>query len=218
MCILSILIPTVVSRENVLSRMLRNIQQSYVAEQIEVVVCRDDMRVPVGAKRNLLLAEARGKWTTFVDDDDELHPEFCTLILKAIREHPDIDQVGYKLLYVHNGTYCGKPTYHSISKCERLEWYETPQGYFRPTTHLNPMRAEISKRFEFPAVEYGEDNVWAQRILRAGLIQWEHFIDEFLYRYLDDAACSVARRKHAARPHTNVPLYPVDIPVRLLEC
>lgn len=212
---LSILIPTVSSRESALNRMLSSIQASHT-DDVEVVVLHDDFKYSIGAKRNALLAAAYGKWSTFVDDDDVVSPNYCTAILNAIRRNPGIDQVGYKLKMYQNGVYKNIPTYHSLTRCDRREWYSTKRGYFRPTTHLNPMRIEIARSIPFPDVSRGEDHDWAMRILSSGQIKKEFYIDQFLYFYYANTEYSASINKGQAK-RLVYPTKSIVMPVRYIS-
>jgi glycosyltransferase involved in cell wall biosynthesis len=212
---LSILIATVNGRESALNRMLSCIQITHVPDEVEVIVAKDNFKLTVGAKRNILLEESTGDWTTFVDDDDTVDPRYCELIVDALKKH-NPDQIGYRLKMYSNGRYAGKPTFHSMAKCRKMEWYETKEGYFRPTTHLNPIRSEISTAFKFPDISVGEDRGWSKQILDSGLLKTEHYIDSDLYCYYFNKQESTTIQGSKAQ----MPAYPkkkITMPIRTID-
>ncbi len=51
---------------------------------VELLYFLDNRRRSVGAKRNDLLTAARGEYVSFIDDDDEVAPNYVDLIYRAI--------------------------------------------------------------------------------------------------------------------------------------
>ena len=209
---LSILIPTVGPRTLYLNRLLCSLEEQVVRnnlrDKIEVVIFKDNFENSIGFKRNKLLKAASGKFTCFVDDDDLVHTEYCKIMTDTIEKNPDIQHIGFKLKYFHNGLR-GKDAFHSL---QYKGWYETPAGYFRETTTSNPIRSDISKQFKFPDKNNQEDKDWVTQIIESRLLQKEHFIDDYMYEYYSHDLISLsADRKNRNQGNQSLPWFPKEI-------
>ena len=97
---LSILIPTVPTREKYLNRLLYNLEkqilENNLEDKIEIIIYKDNFEHSLGNKRNRLLELAKGKYSVIVDDDDQVSNNYCKLINEVI-ENTDDDQIGYDI-------------------------------------------------------------------------------------------------------------------------
>jgi glycosyltransferase involved in cell wall biosynthesis len=180
---LSVLIPTLVERREQCARLLaeldRQIRQHGLADEVEVLSLLDNREAPVGVKRNALLDRARGDFVAFVDDDDEISPDYVALFHRAIVEHPAIDCVGITGRIVFVG---GQERFFIHST--RYRAYRSRGGvYYRPPYHLNPIRRAIATRYRFEPINYSEDIDWAMRLCRDRALQREHFVEPVVYTY-----------------------------------
>lgn len=166
--ILSILIPTLPERWNMLVLLLPKLK----APGVEVLT--DNGPEPTGVKRNNLLKRAQGEYIVFVDDDDDVLNDYVNEILKALQSKPDA--VGFRGLITTNGR---KRKFFIISR--ECGYKETILGYERYNNHLSPVKREIALKVMFKPVSYGEDYDYAFRMRRH--IKTEVFIDKFLYYY-----------------------------------
>jgi len=187
--ILSILIPTLVERslqfEQIFTKLLLQILQANLQNQIEIVFYRDNRDATVGYKRNQLIANASGKYTCFVDDDDDVHAQYITLIYQALLQNCDC----VKLLGIYSENHIKRLFIHSIAY---QSWFEFNQVYYRPPNHLNPIKREITSKFQFPNhMNYSEDADWSMQICRAGAIKTEANLQVPYYFYNFDAQKSV---------------------------
>ncbi len=180
---LSILIPTLTARSELLSKLLNKFAVQIDAASpsgkpdVEVVISEDNGEQSVGAKRNYLLSEAKGLFVVFVDDDDEVSDDYVFQIRNAILEHPDVDCIGMRAIMTTGGKH-PRPVVYSRS----YQRAETRDGmYLRPPQHLTPIRRSIAVRHQFPDVSLGEDALWARSLYSD--IQSEHFVDKVLYHY-----------------------------------
>jgi len=179
---LSILIPSLDLRALYLNKMLSSLEDQIVSDldgKIEVITFVDNFENTIGYKRNKLLEAATGKFTCFVDDDDVLHPEYCSTIVGAIEAYPEVQHIGFKVRVFINGGE-RRPAYHSL---QYIGWYQNRNGYFRQTTTLNPMLSSISKSVKFKEINMREDEQWVKDIIATGKLQKEYFIDDFMYLY-----------------------------------
>lgn len=177
------MIPTLESRRpqfNALyDALMRQIADSRLDGQVEVLPLCDDGAQPTGAKRNALLDRAAGEFVAFVDDDDDVSSDYVARICDALRSRPEIDCIGIRGVITFRG---GHPRefVHSI----RYSDYSSVGGiYTRPPYHLNPIRRSIAAAYRFREVYYSEDIDWAFRIRQDHRLQSEEFIDAILYYY-----------------------------------
>jgi glycosyltransferase involved in cell wall biosynthesis len=181
--LLSILIPTLESREEqfhkLYEKLNKQITESSLTEEMEIIYFMDNKEHSLGFKRNKLIEMANGKFVAFVDDDDDVSDDYIPLILNAIKENPDIDCVGIKGII----TFRGKNPCTFVHSLQYKEYFSEEGMYFRPPYHLNPIKREIACRYEFEDINYCEDIDWAMRICRDQALKKEFFIDKVIYSY-----------------------------------
>ncbi|MEN6534696.1 MAG: glycosyltransferase [Bryobacteraceae bacterium] len=181
--LLSLLIPTVESRQHLFSRLAENlntqIRESRWAHEVEVLHALDDGRQSIGEKRNRLIERASGRFVAFIDDDDEVSTDYVSRICEAIEKNPTIDCIGLRGVI----TFRGSHPHMFIHSVRFDDYFSRNHAYYRPPYHLNPMRREIAARYRFRDVSYSEDIEWALRIRRDGALKTEEFVDSVLYYY-----------------------------------
>ena len=182
---LSILIPTIDKRSKMLVALMKELTgQIFKANcypfEIEVLTNKEDLTI--GEKRNKLLEEAQGKYVCFVDDDDEVSKDYVNLLIEGINK--DVDCCSLKgIITFDNET--PEIFEHSI-KYKEYKTTDNDIMYERYPNHLNCIKSSIAKQFKFPAIDFGEDTLWATQIFNSGLINTEHYIDKVLYHYKYD--------------------------------
>jgi hypothetical protein len=189
--ILSILIPTVVGREDVLNngffktskeKIFHSYTDGYLnisCKDFEIILSKDNKEMSIGEKRELLYKRANGIYSLQVDDDDELATNAIELILQAIKENPDVDCITFRERCMMNGVY--KSSNHSL-KYEK--WQDNFDGfdYVRCPFYKDVIRTDIAKSVPFPHIRYNEDEQWSMA-LRPHL-KTEYHIDKELYYYI----------------------------------
>ncbi len=197
--LLSILIPTVVGRENELSKLLgllskyapldvkSNLKKNnfdytgtkYDLEDVEIIVVKDNKQNTIGAKREYMYSLANGLYSQMTDDDDELAPNAIELILNAIKSNPEIPCITFREKCMMNGVY--KSSNHSI---RYSQWMDNQDGfdYVRSPFYKDVIRTDIAKSVPFPHIRYNEDEQWS-KALKPFLTDEIH-IDEELYHYI----------------------------------
>lgn len=173
---LSILIPTISKRSSMLSVLLDELSRQKGHYEIEVILDRTE-GVATGIKRNTLLKEATGEYVCFIDDDDAVSHRYLELIFAGIASNPDC------LSLVGEMTTNGSNPHRFIHSLKYNSYFEKDGVYYRPPNHLNVIRTDIAKRFEFPAKTFGEDTDWAMQICNARVLKTQVEIDEVLYYY-----------------------------------
>jgi hypothetical protein len=188
----SILIATLAHREEKFLHLLSALMpQVEAAGSAEVVALRNHGEKAISQYRQALLDSAQGEYVSFVDDDDDVSPDFVSAITEALNDSPDV--VGFAVECVGMGA----PRTLLSVKYWGAPWdpvmYEGQETYLRYPTHLCPVRTTMARRAGFTgAVRYGEDFAYTTALhpvlVEAG--EDEVCIPRFLYRYNWSAADS----------------------------
>jgi hypothetical protein len=183
MLLLSVLIPTLERRRALFHRVHSQLEgesaSGCLEQAVEILHLRDNGEHSTGWKRNRLIEQARGRFVSFVDDDDCVSDDYLSRICEAIRTHPDIDCVGIRGEIRFRGSH-PREFVHSI---RHSDYMTRGSVYLRPPYHLNPIRRSIAARYRFADVCYSEDIDWARAMASDGVLQKECFIDSVLYYY-----------------------------------
>lgn len=176
--ILSILIPTIIGREEECARLIEKIMVN-THSSVEVTIEKDNKEITIGEKREKLYKQSNGLFSWQLDDDDDISDDAIELILKAIKENPDVDCVTFEERCQMNGAY--KSSNHSL-KYEK--WQDNFDGfdYVRCPFYKDVIRTDIAKSVPFPFIRYNEDEQWSMA-LRPHL-KTEYHIDKELYYYI----------------------------------
>ena len=180
---LSILIPTIDERRSSFKDLVLNLTAQAIdhraEEYIELITLCDHGLLPIGAKRNELLARANGEYVAFFDDDDTPSNNYIQWAIKVIESNTDCGS----LLGVI--TFDGENPEVFEHSLKYSEWKTTTNHvkYERYPNHLNFIRREIAQRFFFPETKQGEDEDWSTQVHKSGLIKTEFTIPEVIYHY-----------------------------------
>lgn len=176
---LSILIPTIIGREDKYKELITSLWKQYNGDVVEIITIKDNKESSIGEKRNKMLEMTNGEYVASIDDDDNISDNYIWALLKAVESGCDCSSL--KGLITTNGE---EPAIfeHSL---KYSEWRTTGNEikYERPPNHLNCIKSSIAKRFKFPETYHGEDHVWSMDIQRAGVLKTEYYIDEIIYYY-----------------------------------
>jgi glycosyltransferase involved in cell wall biosynthesis len=142
----------------------------------EVISDARGREVPTGTKRNDLIAQAKGEYFCFVDDDDQVNDLYVTKILAAIAQAPDV--VTFQGWMTTNGQ-------HRVDWTIKLgEAYEERNGhYYRWPNHLCVFKKSLVQHIKFPDIWHGEDYKWSVAVRDSGVLKTEVHIPEQLYWY-----------------------------------
>lgn len=147
-----------------------------------VLVDEDDGEATVGEKRNRLLRAARetgSSHTVFVDDDDEIAPDYLSSIILALDSDPDA--VGFRSERYRDGKLWGMCTYSAHWPHERdTMGQDGIMQVRRWPCHITPIRTSLAP--DFNPWNFDEDRSYAATVRKK--IRREHAIDKVLYRYL----------------------------------
>lgn len=185
---LSILIPTIPSRKEMLERLIDQLEnQIYACNKdhpmlggVEVCVGNEkaflDGGISIGEKRNRLTKIANAKYLCFLDDDESISPNYVESLLRLCLQDQDIctframvklqsfwSLIDMRLMYKVND---------QISPDYTVR---------RPPWHICPVRSVYAKSFEFKDINNAEDFEWMQRVLSC--CTSEAHTDQILFCY-----------------------------------
>jgi hypothetical protein len=178
----SVLIPSVPSRIAKMQALFAKLQAQIGDLPVEVLCLLDNKKRSVGRKRGDLVAAARGFYVAFVDDDDDIAPDYIAKIVEAVRQEtpcppsqwPEV--IVFKQRCTFTNAKCiscleidGPPFEidHSIYN-EMQAVHQYPDGSWKDITrkpwHHNVWRADIAKSEPFPDTNFGEDGGWVSKM------------------------------------------------------
>ena|SRR3990167_6594986 len=182
--LLSILIPSIISRAKELNSLRMELDRQIITAEaigkVEVITHIDNGEMSIGKKRNELLQKAKGNYVSFFDDDDTPASTYISKILDCIKT--GCDNCSMTGVITWDGE---RPELfeHSI----KYNAYKTNETgaikYERYPNHLNVIKSKIAKQFSFPEINHGEDTDFATQIFNSGLLKKETKIDGILYHY-----------------------------------
>ena len=180
----SILIATMHSRRTTFEQVLKEInkQVSELPSEVtaEVLYEVDNGELTLGAKRNILVDRAQGKYHCFIDDDDVIAPFFLKTFIPMVKN--DYDCSSYVGAYYNNGSFV-KLFYHSL---DNNEWNETSELFLRTVSPMNMIKTDIVRKVRYKDIRYIEDREFSLRLAQSGLLKSEYKIPFIpIYHYLD---------------------------------
>jgi hypothetical protein len=172
----SILIPSIPGREERLNKLIKCIQENTKDRKVEICLNYDNREATTGAKRNSLLENAKGKYMSFVDDDDELTPFYFKDAFACIDGEYEVCRLKGKIInyfFIHS---LSIPVEHPLAK---------DGSFYRRPNHLNVMLTDIARMFKFQDIVVGEDINWASGLSKGGFLVKEYIPphDEVQYIY-----------------------------------
>jgi glycosyltransferase involved in cell wall biosynthesis len=173
--LLNILICHIPERYDFLKR-LNGILDPQLTPEVKVII--DDSRYKsIGRKRNDLMARADGEYVCFIDDDDRVSPRYISMVTEGIKKGVDCCSL------VGEITFDGDNPKKFIHSIKYNDYFEKDNVYYRCPNHLNVIKKDIARQFQFPEKNHGEDTDFAMQVCRAGAIKFEHEINETIYYY-----------------------------------
>lgn len=173
MVILSILIPTIPERESIFGDLWRNVcvQVSICINEhpmlgLVEVISEDSKRfidggLSIGKKREALVNKATGKYLCFLDDDEDIAPNYIETLARLCQH--DTDVVTFRNLT--------KTDHYWTIVDMSLNYHHDDQAnpnYItrRRPWHICPVRSEFAKLYDFEDSNYGEDATWMDKVLK----------------------------------------------------
>lgn len=170
--ILSILMCTIPDRESMFVRLFNEVQRQCAYMQtvhpslgrIEVLVDSSPKFLEggpsIGAKREALVKRAAGKYLCFLDDDEQIAPNYVETLVRLCCK--DCDVCTFKNMTKTD-------TYWTIIDMS-LNYHVDDQANPNYTTrrrpwHVCPVKSVYAKMVHFPNTNYGEDAAWMNKVL-----------------------------------------------------
>ncbi len=179
--ILSILIPTLLERKDVFDKLYERLQiLSSPYRGVQILFNQDNREKTIGEKRNELVARAKGEFSAFIDDDDDVPDYYFDRIMEIIEVY-QADCIGFKGELTWIGS--GKREIFKHSAGLPYSSGLVNGQYLRPPNHLNPMLTEYFSKVGFTPKSFGEDYDFCMELKKRGLVKNEIFLDEIMYYY-----------------------------------
>ncbi len=203
--LLSILIPTVVDREEQYSRLsaklykqisdIENREISAIMKESGKSTCTyspkvdiqrylDNKEKTIGEKRDLLYEIAKGKYSWQIDDDDDIADNAIELILNAIQSNPEVDCITFEEYVNVDGR-----EYKSNHSLTYSSWYGDGSRllhdgfhYHRSPFFKDVIKTSIAQSVPVPHIRYAEDVEWSEELHKH--LATEIHISQPLYRYI----------------------------------
>lgn len=174
---LSVLVCGLIERLEDSRHLFRHLQEQ-VDEfrfEAELLVLLDDRGMAVGTKRNRLVDLAQGRYVAFVDDDDWVEDDYVARLLQAAESGDDV------LCFQADVRIDDGP----VKRCDYSITFrdegEDETHYWRWPNHLCAIKRDLVLRRPFPAIDFGEDSLFARDV--RPLLHGETLIPHVLYHY-----------------------------------
>ena len=175
----SILIATIPGREVSLQRLLGVIHERRMAAcpdlRINIQIAFDNREKKIGTKRQDLLQAAKGKYFSFIDDDDTVTAAYFEDALATIKG-------GFHCCRLR-GQMNEYTFTHSTENTLDMPMCRGDE-FLRPPNHLNVIMTDIGKLVDFRDATRGEDLDWTIRLAQSGWLTTEYRSDHNRIHYI----------------------------------
>ena len=175
----SVLIPTIPGREASLMRLVGSVREKVgricTSVRVEFCLAFVNRETSVGMKRQQLVQNAKGRYCSFIDDDDEITDAYVEDLYATMQgSYPVMRLRGQISQYTFT---------HSLANT-----LNSPMArgdvFLRPPNHLNPIMTDVAKLIHYKDAVRGEDLEWTIRMSRAGFLTHEYRTDEMRIHYI----------------------------------
>ena len=208
----SILIPTITGRETSLQRLLTSINEKKnricPGLRIEVCLSFDNREMSIGNKRQQLMKDARGKYMSFIDDDDEVTDAYFEDAKACIEGSFEVCRLRGQ---IKEFTFTHGIEYNESSMLA------VGDVFTRPPNHLNVMLTDAAKFVPFNNLKSGEDFDWSIRLCKFQFFTKEYKSEKDRIHYIYNMGDREVTQSHLEwqRTHTveqMTPIYPPTQP------
>ena len=173
------LIPTIAGREQSLQNLMSSIHEKMarLAPNIryKINLAFDNREMSIGLKRQNLLQAAEGRYSAFIDDDDDITDAYVEDLVQTI-------QGSYPVMRLR-GRIDPYTFTHSLENKLNAPMARD-DVFLRPPNHLNPMLTDVAKLIHFKDATRGEDLDWTIRLARSGFLTHEYRSDDSRIHYI----------------------------------
>ncbi len=179
---LSILIPVHTAHLSMFLELLKHLEKQIndlcVQGEVEILFEIDSGEITTGAKRNLLLEQAKGDFIVTIDADDWVADCYVEEMLKAVSTGCDCVAI--------NGTYTkdGKDEIQWFLSKDNINTTISVGGknvFMRTTNHITAVRRELALKAKFTDKSFGEDSDYSNAL--KPYLKTEAVINSPLYFY-----------------------------------
>lgn len=183
---ISILIPTMKSRERLFRQVLAEVQRQIRETpeiRVEVLWESDNGELTLGQKRNVLMDRCTGKYHCFIDDDDVIARDYLKVFVPMIKSGIDYDCASFVGAHYMRGRF-NKFFHHSL---DYPTWDERPDRFIRSVSPMNMIKTDIVRQVRYKDIRNTEDSEFSFRLRESGLLKTEFKINPNrpIYHYID---------------------------------
>lgn len=170
--ILSILIPTIPGRKEMFHKLVHELDQQcgilaeahptlgFVSLHFEGGQPFLNGGLSIGKKRQALVKEAIGKYLCFLDDDENIAPNYVETLVRLCQHNADV--VTFRNLTTTDHYW----TIVDMSLNYKVNDQASPNFITRRRPwHICPVKSEFAKLYPFEDINYGEDYDWMSKVL-----------------------------------------------------
>lgn len=176
--LLSVLVASVPRRIPLpFSSLFAKLCEQAVGQPVEILAFADNRFRTLGEKMNDLLALARGLYTVFVDDDDDIEPTYIRSIVGVIVSNPNVHVINYRIrVSLPDGDGFVYPALENPN-----QEFKYGEITLRKPLQTSVWRSDLSKAARWPLGQYNVDTAWAEQLWKVA--KTEAYIPETLYHY-----------------------------------
>jgi hypothetical protein len=177
--LLTICVLTLPSRiDSCCAELARKLARQTAGRPVEVLILLDNKSLTIGTKRTRLLQLARGRYISFIDDDDDISDDYVESLLKATAEDPDcIVFEAWVTLDGQQGRVCRYGM--------EFDNVDLEEEYLRVPDQKCCFRRELVCDVPFEDISWQEDFRWAAAVRPR--LNSQVRIPRILYRYQYDS-------------------------------
>ena len=160
---------------------------------VEILVSADNREHTSGSKRHALSVASKGKYISFVDDDDTVTDDYVEDILDAAASEPEV--ITFYVLVDHQDIKTEK-TYrlniHTLDVPHDLErrGVQSDPDYGKLIlvgmlpSHINAWRRDIQRKVAYnPDLNCQDDAAWIEPLIKSRFVTHEVHLEKILYNY-----------------------------------
>lgn len=171
------LIPTIPGRESSLMRLMNSIHEKMASSTLRytINIGYDNRETSIGTKREGLIQSSEGKYSAFIDDDDDITDAYIEDLHETIKG-------SYPVMRLR-GT-IGPYTFTHSLEYSLTSPMAVGNVFVRPPNHLNPILTDVAKLVHYRDATRGEDLDWTIRMAKTGFLQKEYRSEDTRIHYI----------------------------------